>query len=57
MSYTKFWLDAGLYTVEELEIILVQCKDAINVADKTYTKHIAEAMGEVKELIKKASEK
>jgi hypothetical protein len=57
MSFTKFWLDEGWYTIEDLEEKLVEYKRAVKEVEKRHSTHLSEAMGEVKDLIKKASDK
>jgi len=57
MSFTKFWLDENWYTVKELEEKLAECKKVVVEMEKRHATHLTEAMGEAKELLKKASEK
>jgi exonuclease VII small subunit len=57
MSFAKFWLDEGWYTVDDLEEKLTEYKKAVEEVEKRHSTHLTQAMGEVKELLKKARDK
>jgi hypothetical protein len=53
MSDILFFIEEGYYSIKDLEDKILEFKNAEVVMDKRYEKHLKEAMGEVKDYLKK----